>query len=106
MSKLIPIDDASFDARVLSADTPLAVLFSAVWCGPCRHFTPTVERVAKEMGDAIGVVKVDVDASPQLAARYGVRSVPTLVVLKHGEVAAKQVGSISEPALRKLLTAT
>jgi thioredoxin 1 len=82
MSKLIPIDEGAFDARVLSATQPVAVLFSAVWCGPCRHFAPTVERVAAELGDAIAVVKVDVDASPTLATRYGVRSVPTLVVLK------------------------
>lgn len=103
MSKLLPIDQATFDARVLTAEQPVAVLFSAVWCGPCRHFSPTVERVGAELGDAIALVKVDVDASPELAARYGVRSVPTLVVLKGGEVAARQVGTISEVALRKLL---
>lgn len=103
MSKLIPIDEAAFDARVLSAGQPIAVLFSAVWCGPCRHFAPAVERVAAELGDAITVVKVDVDASPLLATRYGVRSVPTLVVLKGGEVAARQVGTISEVALRRFL---
>jgi|LNFM01.2.fsa_nt_gb thioredoxin 1 len=103
MSKMLQIDEAAFDARVLTAAQPIAVLFSAVWCGPCRHFGPLLERVSGGLGDALSVVKVDVDDAPVLAARYGVRSVPTLIVLREGEVVARQVGTVSEPALRRLL---
>lgn len=104
MSSLVPLDVAAFDRGVLAAQGRLAVLFSATWCGPCRSFSPLLERVVDGIDD-LAVAKVDCDASPELAARYGVRSVPTLVVLEQGEVTARQVGTLSETALRRFLAA-
>jgi thioredoxin len=105
MSALVPVDSASFDRTVLGAARPVALLLSATWCGPCRALTPLLERVAPALG--LELAKVDVDASPEIAARYGVRSVPTLLVLREGSVVARQVGSLTEAALRSFLgTAT
>ena len=103
MSSLVPVDSASFDRAVLGAAQPMAVLLSAPWCGPCRTFAPLLERVAGALG--LALAKVDVDASPEIASRYGVRSVPTLLVLREGTVVARQVGSLSEAALRQFLGA-
>lgn len=86
-------------------DQGTALYFSATWCGPCRSFGPLLERVATAMGDRIGLMKVDVDATPELAVRYGVMSVPTLIVLRRGEIAARHSGTMSEGALRRLLDA-
>lgn len=107
MSSLAPHnDDAHATTTAESAhDQATALYFSATWCGPCRTFGPIVERMATALGDRVGLVKLDVDAAPELAIRYGVRSVPTLVVLRRGEVAARHTGSISEGALRRLLDA-
>lgn len=105
MSNLLAVDVASFDRSVLTARGALAVLFSAQWCGPCRSFAPLLERVAGALDGGPTVVKIDCDASPELAVRFGVRSVPTLVLLRAGEVAARHVGTMSEPALRRFLDA-
>jgi len=103
MSTLVAIATDSFDRAVLAAPHPTAVLFSAVWCGPCRTFGPLLQRVTAALG--LELAKVDVDASPELAARYGVRSVPTLLVLRAGEVVARSTGTMSEAALRRFVAA-
>lgn len=106
MSSPLPHAIGSTDPAPSTApDQATALYFSAIWCGPCRSFGPLVERVATAMGERLGLVKLDVDAAPELAVRYGVRSVPTLIVLRRGEVAARHTGSMSEGALRRLLDA-
>lgn len=107
MSSLAPHDAATpaTTAPEPAHDQATALYFSATWCGPCRSFGPLLERVATALGDRVGLVKLDVDAAPDLAIRYGVRSVPTLVVLRRGEVAARHTGTMSEGALRRLLDA-
>ena len=103
MTSLAALDSAAFDRTVLGADSPVAVLLSAPWCGPCRTFQPLLERVAPMMG--MTVAKVDIEATPEIAVRYGVRSVPTLLVMRGGDVVARQVGSVAEAALRQFLGA-
>ncbi|HWB76068.1 MAG TPA: thioredoxin domain-containing protein [Nannocystaceae bacterium] len=103
VTSLAALDTAAFDRTVLGAERPVAVLLSAPWCGPCRTFQPLLERVAPALGMALA--KVDVEATPELAARYGVRSVPTLLVMRGGNVVARQVGSVAEAALRQFLGA-
>lgn len=100
---MIPFDGARCEAALQSPDRPVVLLFSAVWCGPCRTFGPTVERVVASLGERVVAGKVDTDAHPDLAARWGVRSLPTLVVVQGGEPVARQVGSVSEGAVRRLI---
>ena len=105
MSQLLPRTvDATLPTAAAAAPTT-ALYFSATWCGPCRSFGPLLERVVTTMGDRVALVKVDVDASPELAVKYGVRSVPTVVVLRDGELVARNSGTLPEGAVRRLLDA-
>ena len=83
---------------------PLAVLdFSATWCGPCKMIAPILEKLSEEMKGKVGFFKTDVDASPGLAARFGIQNIPTLVILKNGEEAGREMGFKPEPLLRSIL---
>jgi thioredoxin 1 len=85
MAKLLEVDESSFETEVLSADRPVLVDFSAVWCGPCKMLDPIVEQLAEEWNGRIKVVKLDVDNNPDLAMRYQVMGVPTLMLFVEGE---------------------
>ena len=89
----LEITDANFEEVVLNSDKPVLVDFWAAWCGPCRMVGPLVEQIATEFGDTAVVGKVDVDNNPGVAARYGIRNIPTVLFLKGGEVVDKQVGA-------------
>lgn len=97
------ISSAQFAAEVEGADVPVLVDFFATWCGPCKMLAPTLDQVAAEVAGRAKVVKVDIDASPDLAQRFGVMSVPTLMVFRGGQVANQAVGVQPKPALRALL---
>lgn len=86
------VTDDSFDAEVLESELPVVVDFGAAWCPPCRVMDPIVDELAGARGD-VRFVKVDVDADPQTAARYGVMSMPTFIVFKHGAPVQTLVGS-------------
>src|SRR5512133_4342381 len=85
--------DASFEQEVLKSDTPVLVDFWAEWCGPCRMIGPSLEDISKEMDGKLKVVKVNIDENPTTPSRYNVRSIPTLLLFKNGQVAATKIGA-------------
>jgi thioredoxin 1 len=95
--------DATFDKDVLNSETPVLVDFWAEWCGPCRMMGPTVDQVATEYAGKVKVGKLDVDANQQVAGRYGIRGIPTLLLFKGGKVVEQKVGAIGKPEFQKML---
>ena len=93
------VSDQSFEQDVLKAEGPVLVDFWAEWCGPCKQIAPSLEELAKEMGDKLTVVKVNIDENPQTPTQYGVRGIPTLMIFKNGEVAAMKVGALPKSKL-------
>lgn len=95
MSSLKVLDQAQF-TEVLNADKTVLVDFFATWCMPCKSFEPVLEKVAEETAGKCEVIKIDIDETPEIASKYGVRSVPTLIVFKGGEVKSRLVGRSSK----------
>jgi len=89
----LEITDANFDELVLKSDKPVVIDFWAVWCGPCRMVGPIIEEMATEYEGKAVVGKVDVDSNPNVAMKYGIRNIPTVIFVKNGEVVDKQVGA-------------
>lgn len=87
------VTDATFDSDVLGATDPVVVDFWAEWCGPCRMISPALEEIASELGGKVKIAKLNVDENPETTVKYGVRSIPTLILFKNGEPAAMQVGA-------------
>jgi thioredoxin 1 len=96
-------DDGNFDALVLKEAKPTLVDFWAPWCGPCRAIGPILEEIAAEYKEKINVVKVNVDDNQSTASRYNVRSIPTLIFVKNGQIAETQVGLLSKNQLAALI---
>ncbi len=104
MSKPIEITDANFQ-EVLSTDKPVLVDFWAEWCGPCKMIGPVVEELAGEYDGKAVIAKVDVDSNPQVSAKFGIRSIPTLLFFKNNEIVDKQVGAVPKSVLSQKLEA-
>ena len=92
MANIKAVDQGTFDQQVLKSSTPVVVDFWAEWCGPCRALAPMLEEVAKETSGTAQVVKVNVDENGELAQKYGIRGIPTLIFFKNGEVQKTLVG--------------
>ena len=91
--------DASFESDVLKSSAPVVVDFWAEWCGPCRMIAPALEEIAGQLGDKVKIVKLNVDENPNTAAKYGIMSIPTLMLFKNGEIASRQVGAAPKQKL-------
>jgi thioredoxin 1 len=97
------IREGDFEKNVLQSSQPVLVDFWAEWCGPCRMLGPTVEAVAKQYAGSATVVKLNVDESPGVAARYGVRGIPTLILFKDGQEAERVVGAVPKETISRLI---
>jgi thioredoxin 1 len=95
----VKVDNSNFQASVLDAKEPVVVDFWAEWCGPCKMIGPSLEEIAAELGDKVKIAKLNIDENPELAAQFGVRSIPTLMIFKDGEVADMKVGAAPKTAL-------
>lgn len=98
---IVDADDDTFTETAERATIPVVVDMWAVWCGPCRTVSPALEKVAKEMAGRIKLVKVDVDKAPMLAQRFSVQAVPTLILMREGQVIARQAGAAPAAVLRR-----
>ncbi|MBT9372788.1 thioredoxin [Rhizobium sp. CSW-27] len=95
----VKVDNANFASEVLEASEPVVVDFWAEWCGPCKMIAPSLEEIATELAGKVKIAKLNIDENPELAAKFGVRSIPTLAVFKGGEVADIKVGAAPKSAL-------
>jgi thioredoxin 1 len=103
MSKPIAVTDQDFEEQVLKSPTPVLVDFWAVWCGPCKMIAPVLEQIAEETEGVLTIAKLDVDNNPGVPGRFGVRSIPTLVLFKDGEPVDQIIGFRPKPQLLKQL---
>ena len=104
MGKAIEITDANFE-EITNTGLPVLVDFWAEWCGPCKMIGPVVEELAGEYEGKAVIGKIDVDANPGVSAKFGIRSIPTLLVLKNGQIVEKQVGAVPKSVLAQKIDA-
>jgi thioredoxin 1 len=97
------VTEQSFEEEVLQSDKPVIVDFWAEWCGPCHAVAPVLDRIVEESNGDLKLVKVNIDEQPALSQRYGVQSIPTMILFKNGEPAAAAIGAQPKPALEKAL---
>ena len=100
---IVHVSDGSFDQDVLQAEGPVLVDFWAEWCGPCKMIAPVLEELADEYGEKLKICKMDVDANPDTAPKYGIRGIPTLILFNNGELAGTKVGALSKTQLTEFI---
>ena len=100
---VLQINKESWQSQIIDAQLPVLVDFWAEWCGPCKAIAPVLDELGAELDGRMTIAKVNVDESPELAQEFGIRSIPTLLVFKNGEVADKMVGSLSKTQLQEKL---
>ncbi len=99
MGNAVAVTGTNFEAEVIQSKVPVLVEFWAAWCGPCRAIAPSVEEIATEYQGRIKVAKVDVDENMEVSARYGVQSIPTLILFKDGDAVERLIGAYPKPAI-------
>jgi thioredoxin 1 len=105
MSNVIELQgEENFNDDVLNSDKPVLVDFWAEWCGPCKQLSPTVEEIALENQEKLKVCKMDVDSNRDIAAKYGIRSIPSLIIFKNGEPAGVEIGALSKQQLEDFIS--
>ena len=100
------VSDKNFEAEVLKSAEPVVVDFWAEWCGPCKMIAPALEEIAGTMNGKVKIVKLNVDENPATASKYGIMSIPTLMIFKNGELASRQVGAAPKAKLEQWITAS
>ena len=103
MSDELTVTQANFESSVMKSTLPVVVDFWAEWCGPCRMIAPVLSQLAKEYKDKLVVAKVNVDQEPDLAMKFGVQSIPTLLFVKDGKVVKQQVGAVPRQVLDRIV---
>src|ERR1700758_3854536 len=98
------VSDTTFESEVLKATGPVVVDFWAEWCGPCRMIAPALEEIAGTLNGKVKIVKLNVDENPQTAAKYGIQSIPTLMIFKNGQMASRQIGAAPKQKLEQWIT--
>jgi thioredoxin 1 len=100
------VSDATFELEVLKASGPVVVDFWAEWCGPCKMIAPALDEIAASLGAKVKIVKLNVDENPDTAAKYGIMSIPTLMIFKSGELSSRQVGAAPKQKLEQWITSS
>ena len=101
---VIEFNDQNFDSEVLESKTPVLVDFWAVWCGPCKAIAPIIEEIANDFNGKVSVGKVDVDNNNQVAMKYGIRSIPSLLLFNNGEVVDQVIGNVGKESIESMLS--
>ena len=100
---IVELNDSSFDTEVINSDKPVLVDFWAPWCGPCKALAPVIDEISTDFADKVKVGKVNVDDNPEISMKFGIRSIPTLIVFKDGEVLDQIIGAVPKSEIEKAL---
>ena len=101
---ILALNDSTFDETISGSEKPVLVDFWAEWCGPCKMIAPALEEISGLLGEKVKIVKLNVDENPQTAAKYGIQSIPTLMIFKGGQMSSRQIGAAPKQKLEQWIT--